>query len=323
MHLANCTSIASDLFCCPACNSELRAITTHLTCSNPDCGVGYPVVNSIPILLDERRSVFSFTDFVGSRATFFPRYYKLVQFAQTFVPSVSANLKARKNYANFAEILTARSTKPRVLVIGGSIIGAGMDALANNPAIELIATDVAFGPNVSAICDAHALPFPKQSFDGVIVQAVLEHVADPHQCVEEIYRVLKPEGVIYAETPFIQQVHGGKYDFTRFTDLGHRRLFRRFTEIDRGAVGGPGMALAWSYSAFLVSFTKSRLIAKMIRAFAAFTSFFLKYFDYFLIDRPGALDAASGYYFLGSKSACAITDRELIGLYRGLQRWQS
>ena len=28
--------------------------------------------------------------------------------------------------------------------------------------------------------------------DAVIAQAVLEHVLDPHRCVEEIHRVLKP-----------------------------------------------------------------------------------------------------------------------------------
>ena len=320
MELHNLSNAAKDLFRCPACSGRLDSAESHLTCRSPQCGIQYPVINRIPILLDERKSVFSLADFVEERPTFFPKRRKIVQVVRSFTPSVSLNLKAKKNYTHLIQLLTARSKTPRVLVIGGSIVGEGMDAFANHPDLELIETDVAMGPSVELVCDAHDIPFADQSFDGVVVQAVLEHVADPHRCVEEIYRVLKHRGVIYAETPFIQQVHGGKYDFTRFTDLGHRRLFRRFEEIDRGAVCGPGMALAWSYSAFLVSFTKSRIIAKMIRAFAAFTSFFLKYFDYFLIDRPGALDAASGYYFLGQKSDRSITDRELIGLYKGLQR---
>lgn len=52
-------------------------------------------------------------------------------------------------------------------------------------------------------------------------------------------------------------------------------------------------------------------------AFARFTSFYLKYFDPFLIDRPGALDAASGYYFMGRKAGHVLSDRELVKLYRG------
>jgi hypothetical protein len=77
------------------------------------------------------------------------------------------------------------------------------------------------------------------------------------------------------------------------------------------------MALAWSYTYFLLSFSRSTWVRRLIKAFAAFTSFFLKYFDYFLIDKPGAFDAASGYYFIGRRSDTALSDRELITLYQG------
>ena len=43
----------------------------------------------------------------------------------------------------------------------------------------------------------------------------------------------------------------------------------------------------------------------------------LKYFDYILINKPGSLDAASGYYFMGSKCDQILSDRELINLYKG------
>ena len=124
------------------------------------------------------------------------------------------------------------------------------------------------------ICDAHDIPFADGSFDAVIAQAVLEHVVDPHRCVAEIHRVLNAQGVVYAETPFMQQVHAGRYDFARFTHLGHRRLFRMFQEIDSGAVCGPGMALAWSYQYFLMSFTTSKTLRKLAGVFARLTSFF-------------------------------------------------
>jgi len=129
--------------------------------------------------------------------------------------------------------------------------------------------------------------------------------------------VLKRQGLVYADTPFMQQVHGRQYDFERFTYLGHRRLFRRFEEVDSGASCGPGMALAWSYSYFLMSFTQTKLLRHFIWAFSSLTSFYLKYFDYLLINKPGTLDAASGYYFIGCKSDHALSDRELISLYKG------
>lgn len=144
---------------------------------------------------------------------------------------------------------------------------------------------------------------------------MLEHVINPYLCVKEIHRVLKCDGLVYAETAFMQQVHGGRYDFTRFTRLGHRRLFARFQEIENGAVCGTGMALAWAYEHFLMSLTKSTTFKNLLRRFARFTWFWLKYFDYFKIDNPTTLHAASGYYFIGQKSDQKIDDRTLINLY--------
>jgi hypothetical protein len=113
----------------------------------------------------------------------------------------------------------------------------------------------------------------------------------------------------------MQQVHGGRFDFTRFTFLGHRRLFRGFDEIDSGMVCGPGMSLASSYKYFLLSFSSSRALRQIVTLFSHFTSFFLKYFDYHLMKKPQALDAASAYYFLGKRSDQVLTDRELIRNY--------
>lgn len=135
---------------------------------------------------------------------------------------------------------------------GGRILGKGMEKLFDFP-IELIETDISFGPWTMAIVDAHNIPFVATSFDGVVIQVVLEHVADLYTYPKEIYRVLKPEGLVYAETTFIQQEHEIKFDFTRFTLPGHRRLFSRFQEVESGAVYGTGMALLWGYEYFLMA----------------------------------------------------------------------
>ena len=135
--------------------------------------------------------------------------------------------------------------------------------------------------------DAHDIPFEEATFDGVIVQAVLEHVADPHRCVEQIHRVLKTGGVVYADTPFMQQVHAGGHDFTRFTHVGQRRLFRKFEEVSSGASCGPAMALAWAYQYFLLSFVRSKTARRAAIAFARVTGFWLKYLDHYLIRRAG------------------------------------
>ena len=101
----------------------------------------------------------------------------------------------------------------KILVIGGSIKGQGMDSIYSSESFEIVGSDVSFGPYTKIVLDAHDIPFEDEVFDCVIIQAVLEHVIDPQRCVNEIHRVLKPSGIVYAETPFIQQVHMRQYDF--------------------------------------------------------------------------------------------------------------
>lgn len=290
----------------------------QLVCASPECGARFPIIDNIPILLNEKTSIFSVDDFVSQRGTPIPPSQSTIKGrVRRLIPSISKNVRAKQNYDKLARLLRDQEPSPKVLVVGGGIIGQGMEALTQDPFLELIETDVSLGPRTALVCDAHDIPFEAETFDGVIVQAVLEHVVDPYRCVDEIHRIVKHQGLVYAETPFMQQVHMAPHDFTRFTHLGHRRLFRKFEEIDSGAVCGPGMALAWSYQYFLYSFTRSGTLRGLAMAFARFTSFYLKYFDPLLIDRPGTLDAASGYYFMGRKTGRVLSDRDLIQLYRG------
>ncbi len=310
-----------QMLCCPICKARLVLYDEHYQCKNSVCNFFFPIINGIPILIDEDNSVFSIDDFINQHnSTFFSSQTKLVQTVKRFLPDILRNIKGRENYNKLTKLLLGRSSTPKVLVIGGSILGEGMEAIIAHPNIESVDSDVTFGPRTKLVCDAHSIPFEDNSFDGVIVQAVLEHVVDPWQCVEEIHRVLKEDGLVYAETPFMQQVHGGCYDFTRFTHLGHRRLFRKFEEIDSGAVCGPAMALAWSYRYFLLSFASSSFLRRLIGVFVRLTSFYLTYLDYLLIDKPGTLDAASGYYFIGRKSNRVLPDKDLIKLYKGLDQ---
>ncbi|MBW4670601.1 MAG: methyltransferase domain-containing protein [Cyanomargarita calcarea GSE-NOS-MK-12-04C] len=307
-----------ELLRCPICSSKFKLDEAKFKCTNfkPHC---FPVIDGIPILLNESESVFSISDYVEQKGTTLKPKSQIERLLVNLVPRLICNIKAKKNFQDFAELLLKENLNPKILIIGASVVGEGIESLLSMPEIELIESDVAFGPRVSMILDAHNIPFDDNSFDGVIVQAVLEHVTDPAHCVEEIYRVLKPDALVYSETPFIQQVHLGKYDFTRFTHLGHRRLFRKFEEISSGASCGPGMALAWSYQYFLLSFVKSPLARGLVKVFARMTAFWLKYFDYYLIDKPGTFDAASSYYFMGKKSDRILSDRELLTLYKGTQ----
>jgi len=302
---------------CPICRSTLRRSDQQFFCINEACRNHFPIVEGVPVLLNENNSLYSIDGCVPLEPSPVSVKGMLKRTIRKLLPSIGCNLLAKKNYLQFLNILEKESSKSRVLVIGGGVLGEGLNILVDDQRVELVETDVFLDQRTMVIADAHDIPFEDESFDGVVVQAVLEHTVDPNRCVEEIYRVLKHNALVYAETPFIQQVHMGCYDFYRFTHLGHRRLFRKFEEIDSGAVCGPGMALAWSYRYFLLSFAESGILRELLDTFASLTSFFLKYFDYYLIRKAGANDAASAFFFLGRKKGRILSDQMLLKLYRG------
>lgn len=282
-------------------------------------------MDGVPLLFDESASLISIADIAAS-ARFSERSSAAAwrRAMSALRPTLRCNRKASANYSMLAELLLAQEGRPLVLVVGGKELGAGLGSLAARTEIELIESDILPGSRVGLICDAHRLPLRPASVDAVVIQAVLDDVMDPHGCVDEIVRVLKPNGLVYAETPFLQAVHDPPFDFTRFTRSGHRLLFRHFAELDSGTTGGPAQALAGMYHAFLMSFARGRLGRAAASLFARCTAFWLKYVDFWLLDDNDDATAASGYYFLGRRSETALSDRDLVGAHRAAERiWLS
>jgi SAM-dependent methyltransferase len=204
---------------------------------------------------------------------------------------------------------------PKILVVGGGEIGNGLDAFYKIHSNNIISFDIYNSPHIDFIADAHQIPIVNDYFDLVIIQAVLEHVLEPRLVVDEIWRVLKYDGIVYAETPFMQQVHEGQYDFLRFSESGHRYLFKKFILINSGYILGAVTSLLWSIDYFFSGLFRSRLIGKFVRLFF----FWLAYFDRLIPDTFN-IDAASGVYFIGRKSANTLSANEIILHYKGNQK---
>lgn len=202
----------------------------------------------------------------------------------------------------------------RVLIVGGGGRWEGLDRfLASVPDAEILNSDVFPGEFVHVISDAHQLAFADESFDLVILQAVIEHLIEPVIAVEEIWRVLSKDGLVLADTPFLQAVHMGAYDFTRYTPLGQRALFKRFEEIDVGVSAGPMSVLRWSIEHAFRSLFRSKYPALLVRPL----TIPLGWIDQFSPNNRYALDGCSGSYFIGRKSTRTATPREIIQAYRG------
>jgi len=285
----------------------------------------YAVTHGVPVLVREDNELFSNQDDDNPHSPDAREWPRVLRAIRGRLPSASFAIGSAERYAELARLLTQDSSpRARVLVIGGGELGQGMEAFVENPSIELVETDVYLGPRVDIVCDAHELPFADGAFDAVVVQGVLSQVLSPAHVVDEIHRVLVPGGLVYAETAFMQQVHGGSYDFTRFTDLGHRRLFAHFDELARGVVCGPAMSMLWSLRYLARAIPRRSVLASTFLDLGVTVMFFwLKYLDIWLVTHPGARDGASGLFFMGRRRSDEIPDSEIIATYVGTIRGPS
>ncbi|WP_342642041.1 methyltransferase domain-containing protein [Rhodoligotrophos ferricapiens] len=310
-----------DILRCPKTGAPLERIGDKLVASSIDSDepLEYPIIDGLPILIDFRHSILSERDVLASAAESVierPRY----RGASAMVKRLLSPQKptTRRNVEMLVQELEQLSDPITVLIVGGGSIGQGMAPLYDHPRLKLFSFDIYRSPLIQFVADAHQMPLPSNHFDAVVIQAVLEHVVEPQRVVEEIWRVLKPGGLVYAETPFMQQVHEGAYDFTRFTESGHRYLFRDFDAVASGASGGPGLQFMWSADYLARSLFRSVKAGKV----AKLMFFWTQYLDA-IIPPDFSVDGASGVFFIGRKSSRRLEPIELVGHYKGAQRSHS
>jgi SAM-dependent methyltransferase len=305
------------LLTCPACENSLRGPAESLRCTSDDCQRVYPAVgsNSTPILIDTDASIVDVGALLKTDAA------SQINRSKGWIGKLAERLTVQRNKTaeqlgqRLAADLIAetKDRRPRLLIVGGGAVGNGIEALYAEPNLDIVAFDIYKSDQCQFIADGHQIPLQDGTVDGVLVQAVLEHVLEPQRVVDEIHRVLRPDGLVYADTPFMQQVHEGPYDFTRFTESGHRYLFRRFELRSSGTTGGLGTQLHWSL--FYLGRGIHRRVGQLL--FAGFS--WLHVIDH-MLDPRATVDGASGVFFYGHSSTRSISPQEIVAYYSGAQR---
>lgn len=291
----------------------------HLHCAA--CGAEFPILTGRPVLMRHDNAVFPLAAYTApTPATQHSWRSRWLRRVVRFIPDPSVNL-ARKRVLEKMQALLAGKESAVVLVVGSGkqreelnrLLGGGI----GHSKLKVIYSDIDRDADVDLFCDGHDLPFINQSVDAAITTVVLEHVASPERVVAEMHRVVKPGGLVYSEMPFMQQVHEGAYDFTRYSLSGHRRLFNGFAEIDSGMVAGPATTLVWAIENFLLAFVSRPILRLVTKALVRLVFSWLKYIDVLLRDQPEAMDGASCTYFLGARMENKVTDAEIIARYVG------
>lgn len=76
------------------------------------------------------------------------------------------------------------------------------------------------------ICDLKAIPVQANYYDFIVFTQVMEHLPEPKQVLNELYRVLKPGGKMFYSAPFHFEEHEQPYDFYRYTKFGVNYLLK-------------------------------------------------------------------------------------------------
>lgn len=84
------------------------------------------------------------------------------------------------------------------------------------------------GPGVDCVADVEALPQADASIGTVIALSTFEHVKRFWLGFDEVYRVLRPDGVFLVASPFYFHVHAYPHDYWRFTPEAFDFLLERY-----------------------------------------------------------------------------------------------
>jgi len=178
-------------------------------------------------------------------------------------------------------------------------LGSGVHKQFANPG--LINFDIAAHENVDVVGDGEHLPFRDAVFDGVVLDAVIEHLARPARVVAEVHRVLKPGGTVLAQVPFLYPFHAAPHDYQRYTPSGLAMLFETFDVIEVGTDRRPGRAVLEVVSAWAAGFSDNRSVSYALRWLTAWAWLPIKWLDPWLAKKARAEYVAASCSVLARK----------------------
>jgi SAM-dependent methyltransferase len=107
--------------------------------------------------------------------------------------------------------------------------------------------------------DGQKFPFDDNDFDVILCNQVLEHVFNPADFLNEIYRVLKPGGKLLLSVPFVWDEHEQPWDYARYSSFGLVVLLQRsgLKIIEHRKLGADVSAIFQLANAYLFKITQN------------------------------------------------------------------
>lgn len=105
------------------------------------------------------------------------------------------------------------------------------------PGREYVGADMREGTGVDKVLDLHDIDVPSESVGTVLCLDTLEHVEYPRKALEEIHRILKPDGIAVISSVMCFPIHDYPYDYWRFTPEAFKSILKPFPHSFVGFAG--------------------------------------------------------------------------------------
>ncbi|HVX14072.1 MAG TPA: class I SAM-dependent methyltransferase [Pirellulales bacterium] len=120
-----------------------------------------------------------------------------------------------------ARAVTESFDLPEPIVEIGAYQVAGQESLINLRSLfgnkSYTGLDMRAGPGVDCVADVESLPYETGSAGTVVAMSTFEHVPHFWRGFDEVFRVLRPDGVLFVSCPFYFHIHNHPSDYWRFT----------------------------------------------------------------------------------------------------------
>lgn len=87
--------------------------------------------------------------------------------------------------------------------------------------------DKPYYSDITYVCDLRSVPVQSGRYDLILLTQVLEHCPEPKDVLQEMFRLLKPGGIMWLSAPLFYEEHETPYDFYRYTQFGFRYLLEQ------------------------------------------------------------------------------------------------
>jgi SAM-dependent methyltransferase len=138
----------------------------------------------------------------------------------------------RQSIKDFVSIVAATLPIKEPIYEFGALQVRGQESFADLrplfPGREYVGADMREGIGVDKVLDLHNIRMPAESVGTVLCLDTLEHVEYPRKALEEIYRILAPDGIVLISSVMCFPIHDHPFDYWRFTPEAFKSILKPF-----------------------------------------------------------------------------------------------